>query len=474
MEGDSHMVMAHDDDSIPLDALFQKIKFQWNVTLTDSATEGQDGDRGGDRDDRSTTSTERLAEDECFVLLVQHSLGSNLRILSSGGYGVGSGSERHGDQSSDRISSFNGRKTNVASSDVLACATMTDAPTSPTLYERAGVRSPPEMAWRDLHGSSAWIENIVQILGVASDFVLWVQTLPVRGGHNITPRMHNVETMNLTQDPFGWDAEAEEEITGNNPDMENLDRIVTAIKDRVHALSMQSKTQHVPRTHAPSRHSRGFVPVVLQSITPITHRHGFARTMQFLHELQRCCCPVLVVPVSVESLSPDQHWSLEGMGSAVLAIEDGGAVMLRRGVRERTNVVRETLELDFDDPWNSTGFSSTLASQSTRTHRTPRVRRVASSAAAASTLERPEIIKDVTHGATTNPQGPPPGKTQIQLSISDDDTPRASWRSGRTASNEPLRSTPFEERKQPNIIVQDDDPEFDDYDEEDPDDDLDL
>lgn len=440
-------------DDNPLEELFQKIKRQWNVPLPDCAPavaiEGKHGHRRGDD-----------TSEECFVLLVQHSLGSNLRILSSGGSGTGDlAARRHGDTSSDGIRG-NARKTNAASSDAKDV-------TTPTLYERAGVRSPPERAWRDLHGSSAWLENIFQSLGKASDVVLWVQTLPVRDRRRI-PSLHNVETMNLSRDPFGWNAQGEGESPGNEPNLENLDRVLQVIKDRVQEVSMTSSEHRKDsRTTSPPRPPRGFVPVVLQSVTPIVHRHGFARTLQFLKELQRCC-PVLVVPTNIEALSRDQHWSLEGMASAVLAVEDGVAVMLRRGIREITNVVREALELDFADFGGTTS-----ASTSTRTF-IPRVRRVSPSSGVASTAERPETTKEETLGATTSP-ALPTGKPKIQLSISDEDAPRAaaSWRSVRT-SNEPSESAVQEERNQPNIIVQDDDPEFDDYDEEDPDDDLDL
>jgi hypothetical protein len=473
----TEITMAHDDEH-PLDALFQKIKIQWNVTLNDSsspqvAIEAQEGYRGDDSNKNSELSSSTLTE-ECFVLLVQHSLGSNLRILSSGGVGVGDEAARHRGKStafrssgSDNSSSItaNGRPTNVASAAAEG--------TTPTLYERAGVRSPPERAWRDLHGSTAWLEIIAQSLGRASDAVVWVQTLPGRDRNGISS-LRNVETTNLSLDPFGWNAQGEGEVLGNAPNLENLDRVLQVIQDRVQALSItssESEQDHGARKTASQQHSRGFVPVVLQSATPIVHRHGFARTRQFLQELQRCC-PVLVVPTTVESLSGDQHWSLEGMASAILTVEEGAAVMLRRGIRESTNVVREALELDFDDLESSTG-----ASQSRRIY-LPRVRRVTSFTGMPSPSDPLQPGKEATLGATTTPQGPAPaGKPQIQLSISDEDAPRAanSWRPGRMSS-EPHASTPtpHDERRQPNIIVQDDDPEFDDYDEEDPDDDLDL
>jgi hypothetical protein len=470
--------MAPHDDH-PLDALFQKIKIQWNVTLPDSsapqvAIEAQEGYRGGDDSNKNSELSSSTLTEECFVLLVQHSLRSNLRILSRGGAGAEDGAARHGDKSSafrssggdsgSRISA-NGRTTNAA-----PAAAETDV--SPTLYERAGVRSPPERAWRDLHGSSAWLEIIAQSLGRASDAVVWVQALPGRQRNGISS-LRNVETMNFSLDPFGWNAEGDRGIAGNVSNLENLDRVLQVIEDRVKALSMKlcESEQQGARKIVSLRHSRGFVPVVLQSVTPIVHRHGFARTRQFLQELQRCC-PVLVVPTTVESFSCDQHWSLEGMASGVLTVEDGAAVMLRRGIRESTNVVRETLELDFDHPESTTG-----ASQSMRTY-LPRVRRVTSSTGMPSPSDPFQPSKEATLGATTTPQGPaPPGKPQIQLSISDEDAPRAatSWRPGSMSSEPQISdSTPHDERRQPNIIVQDDDPEFDDYDEEDPDDDLDL
>lgn len=81
--------MSNDDDGNPLKALFHKVRLQWDVKLPDRAPgvaiEGNDdnGDRGNNN---NNIGKDRSNGTDCFALL-QHSMGSNLRILSNGGDG---------------------------------------------------------------------------------------------------------------------------------------------------------------------------------------------------------------------------------------------------------------------------------------------------------------------------------------------------------------------------------------------------
>jgi hypothetical protein len=280
--------------------------------------------------------------------------------------------------------------------------------------------------------------------------------------------------LDASQDPFGWSSSdpgtAKEESTNGRCSMEDLDELAGAIRQKCQAAG--AATARLPDEPSDQSSAGRFAPVVVQSLTPLLHRHGFDRTARFLRRLG-ACCPVLVVFVAAESLSPPQHLRLERMASALLSIESGGAVLVRRGIRERSNVVRESLYLD---------FSLRGGRQRVQVRRAGGDAGVAISAAAATPPPSGTQPEPPPRNASGGASQQPHRRVQLSVSAEDDDAPRhrplssaAGVPSTAAASGRsPSADTPDQQQRQPRIIIQDDDPEFDDYDEEDPDDDLDL
>lgn len=496
-EGDDH---PRNDG--PFDQLFRKLRRQHLASYVEE--EDEDNDK---RSPTSLSSSSSLS----YRFVIQSSVRSHLRVL---------GAEHE-------FSCAVAPEEEVASKN--------------DVYKRAGVWTPAESAWRDWHGgSSLWRDQILTSLCRCSDAVVYVQTIAPRKGQPDNDGNQscddNLLVMDVSLDPFGWntDPEAttdkdESKYRRSSPNscycMEDLDGLVNVIRQRQQqsaaaaAVEATSDAQEVApptssdrtTTTAKPHHSisiirRFFVPVVVQSLTPLLHRHGFDRTMGFLREVERTgCCPVLVVFTTVESMTSQQHLRLERRASALLSIERGGAVLVRQGIRERSNVIRESLVLDFFGP-PSFSSSSKHHSSGNRRQRV-RVRCVADHGGAVTTTTtstsppepepEPVLNSSKARRSTVTPPGKKgQAKRQIQLSLSEDDsdaphrTPTllssnpnssndatASFATTSTNSHEPPpQQIQLQEQQpqQPRIIIQDDDPEFDDYDEEDPDDDLDL
>lgn len=359
-----------------------------------------------------------------------------------------------------------------------------------SVYWRAGLRTPAECARRDWEGPLEWLYGITERLCHEFESVLYVRTLTKRPPHWLPPARATMEevggvsslsdwrrnllVVDAATDPFGWntalktmdavnrndDVHSTATTTRRQPNLESLDELF----EHLQSTATQEKESQHERQHG------GRTPLVLQSLAPLLHRHGFSRTLHFLQTLAGAFCP-LVVPVEAYALTTAEHRVLEGLSQALLCLDGGDAVLVRRGVRERDNVVRESLDFEIvvrgTPTTAATGsanrsFTSATTSATTST-RLPQCR---------IRLLRPPRLDgtggDVVTDRTQSSRPPPTpevetigGRRPVALELTIDDAPRTS-----TASSTHVAA--------PRIFVEDDDPEYHDYDEEDPDDDLDL
>jgi hypothetical protein len=284
------------------------------------------------------------------------------------------------------------------------------------IYQRANLRTPSQNAFRDSLGS-AWLECLVDLYRASATNLVWVetnQTVEISTGGNVS-------VVSVANNPFGWNG-----TEGST--LENLDTLLAEI-----LVSASQKSSTV-------------TPIIFESITPILIRHGLQRTMHFLRELATQLKSTIVIPVLVESLSGPQHRALEDMAQATLYLHGGDMTLIRQGVRERGNVVREIVLFQVDhlssgkpvirlhhiECTNAQNVSTTIASNAVLP------------ALYESTISRSGKVKlhmeDNNHADMAN-IGPGPSSETIAA-------------------------------KQPTIFIQDDDPEYDDLDEDDPDDDL--
>ena len=354
---------------------------------------------------------------DSYTVLVQHSLSFRLRQEASG-------------NTSNPPSTTKGPGT----SD-----TKNSAVDDTIIYRRAGLRTPSENALRDLEGGRLWIEHLIRKLhNVMSDRpTIVIKTTPTEVIESLEDNHQDfcrLVVINTSDDPFGWNGE----YTLNN---ENLEAIVDAIRDMIGGLPDPDQTND---PGAPVKLQR--VPIIFQSITPILQRHGVAQTIKFLHLLSNNYAFPLIVPVLTETLSPSQHRIFEDFAEAVLYLDDGDAVLLRQGVRERGNLVRETIPFNVSVDSN-TGVKTIIDGLDGSL----------SKYAYEDISDTPVTSANVKNKSIINSDGDDSRKgKKIVLQMEEEGDPKPNDSSG------------------PRIFLQDDDPEFDDYDEEDPDDDLDI
>ena len=232
---------------------------------------------------------------------------------------------------------------------------------------------------------------------------------------NVIPiDLENAIILNAASNPFGWE-EIDDTLT-----LEDLQGLADAI---------QNETEKQKR------------PIVVESLTPILMRHGFLRTLAWLRQLEKCKTTI-IVPVLIESISPTQHQALEDMAQAVLHLQGGGMTMIRQGGRERGNVLRDIVFFEV----HTNEANGTVSIQIVNRDDSKEQQEMPPSMAAITT---PQLdAKERTAG----------WRGKVKLQLEDDKAPPSTK----------------EKASRPHIYVQDDDPEFDDMDEEDPDDDLDI
>lgn len=251
--------------------------------------------------------------------------------------------------------------------------------------------------------------------------LIWVDTIGACTA--IRPSKPALQTVFLSlaagADPLGWDNG--ENSTADKITIENLDCLAQNVLREVTCNSM----------------------IVLESLTPLVTMHGLNRTVDFLQQLKtHSSSATLVLPVLIESLTPAQHIVLEDLADSVLILEGGEATLMRRGVRERGNLLRDKVEFEIDDDGQLRLLSTTEITVPTNDSGV--VERVPQKE------EQTPLIEGVVSLEHR------PGK--VTLRHEDDKVTSAS-----------SSTTP-----KPHIYLQDDDPEFADMDEEDPDDDLDI
>ncbi|CAJ1930548.1 unnamed protein product [Cylindrotheca closterium] len=295
-----------------------------------------------------------------------------------------------------------------------------EAVENPQVYQRAGVPTPAETAIRDSQGGYAWLEHLVE-LAQKHNHLIWVATKSQPSP--ITNKLislsndenANVTVVNVAVDPWGWD----DEFKKGSPSLHNLHQLY----DQLSNVMQQQESSAV---------------LAWESLTPLIAVHGFEMARQFLTSFESC---MQIWPIRIELLTPFQHSTLEDDAQALLHLKGGEMTMIRQGLRERGNILRKMLPFRLDGG------------------------KLVELEAGDSSPEPDEEVMDKTSAAekTSSSSAPVPvadtSSRKIQLKMEEDDEPK------KEESSQPNR---------PRIYLQDDDPEFDDMDEEDPDDDLDI
>jgi hypothetical protein len=320
------------------------------------------------------------------------------------------------------------------------------------LYRQAGLRKPSENAQRDWYGPAAWWRRLVAQLAENCQgaspkqqqprrFLLYLQTTPDNPPVEASAHVH---ILDASRNPWGWDDnDSDNKGSGRQEHddcvgMDSLQQLWQAVERKIDSMA-------APVTNPL------FVTIAVGSLIPLWVRHGPTIVLRFLARLQGLA-HALLLPCPRDVVGPAVHRALEDSAQAVLILDEGNAVWMHKGVRERDNVVREGIDFTLqakEGQWR-------LGMRQPSDMIDPK------------TIDSLEVSKTVesTASRSQSSEMPSVGRARVRLRLEDEDEQTPSSAAAPLATVTPA-STPL-------IYMQDDDPEFDDYDEEDPDDDLDI
>jgi hypothetical protein len=281
------------------------------------------------------------------------------------------------------------------------------------VYRRAGLPTPKETAIRDISGSRAWLEHLAGLAQKAHCHVVFLQTR-----RTSTTTAHH-QTIDLSKDPWGWDAADDDDADDSSPP----------------SLSDLSKLSKFLQQKALQNHSS--VVLIWDSLEPFFVVHGFVKTVRFLLTFQNC---LQIWPVRVDTLTGSQHAMLEDASQALLRLQGGDMTMIRQGVREPGNIVRERLPFRLEGTKLVEQADKPTVQDETAVEAPP----------PKEMGNNNNAVKTTSSSSSSRPK--------IQLKMEEEEEKRE----------------PEPAANRPRIFLQEDDPEFDDLDEEDPDEDLDV
>jgi len=304
--------------------------------------------------------------------------------------------------------------------------------------------------------------------------------------------------VDLSSNPFGWDDDDDDDIEGKDEcdsfvhkcSMNKLQLIANAIRKA--ALSIESRQEssleeQQSRNQTKQQQLHQPIPIVFESMTPLLNIHGVDKVCVLLKSLGRVALSStsdqsamnnnniilspIVVPVLYQSIQPSEHRSLEDVSDAFvhlnLAANNSNSLHHHEPSSNDTSVMSGVMDLV------RRGGSGGLGGKLMRNCISFHIMKSVSNNTSSMTLderdscywilEHDEDEVNVEDNDKKNKGGSVKSKKEKSSSATDQ----------RQDSSDTTTTTATSSR--PRIYLQDDDPEYDDYDEEeDLDDDLDL
>lgn len=383
------------------------------------------------------------------------------------------------------------------------------------VYQQAGQKTPAEVAMQDMLGGHAWLLHLFTLAAtaVAKDAakvaasrnnnllcppptkLVLIATLP-QGGKSMLQYLppdlrEQVQVLDLaTHNPWGWDTEdalvdktdePNDSTTTERAFMHNLQSLYRHLRQYAQTTSEQHRNGKQQQQHP--------TIIIWQSIIPLIQYHGFDKVLQLLQAL-----PGMQVwtTTAISCLSSSQHLAIEDQCHCLLQIHQGHATILKQGIREPSNLQRETISYNLLQAFvkrsssSSSGYEivpSSLYYQvvlgggggkdilSTDNNgeglATEMGKLERGSAPSLTGMATSTTNANTTTTSTRRRRGNAAANTKVQLQLEEDDD------HGRPKQQQ-LAFATAPATTRPQIYMDDDDPEFDDLDEEDPDDDLDI
>ena len=340
----------------------------------------------------------------------------------------------------------------------------------------------------------------------------------------------NGATVDLASDPLGWD-ESDDEEDGENKEEDDgapstTHRWYSSRMDSLKAVlaTIERAAASIPSTDdGNGNEATRDIPVIFDSIIPLLSYHGSAKTYRFLQRLlgrgtvgnningasNNIALSPIVAPISIESIQPADMRRFEDEADAIVTLSGGEMRTMRRGGgdgkvggaagRLGTDVQQFSLEQNQlqkqqqqQQPGaTGLGYKSAerlvllkLSGQSDKeerkkvvVQRKTKARNDASGGdesllpTTAEKLASMELASSTSQAPSASSSSSQRSRPTLQIEEGRDTANSAA--ATKATAGDHSQSQPTS-KSGPRIFVQDDDPEFDDMDEEDLDDDLDL
>ena len=389
-----------------------------------------------------------------------------------------------------------------------------DQPNSQQIYKNAGLLTPKESSVKDTRGDlfvkEAWRECVGRCGGrvifvSCCDFLdLSMCTRSASRGILVGDDGRDCELgrlfeengvlVDLYSDPLDWDTCSDEDEDENDDvsmqkkvkqikgQVNKLQSIVSAIQQAAQYISSQSDTEQ-----SPQKQQQQPIPIIFDSITPILLHHGVEKLTLLLTHLKQSAngtttthtvTSPIFIPTLAEILPPSSNRILEDYADAVMTLNGGKLSIARRSARSGGMVsggfsggVRLTKDVQyFEIESNGNGAGNELVLLKSNEGNGNNGQDVDGKK-----KKDDEDVEDIATGASrmnisdgaeqkVSALGDK-GKQRPILQHEDDEQTRL----GAATKVQPVVNKPT-----PRIYMDEDDPEFDDLDEEDPDDDLDI
>jgi hypothetical protein len=342
--------------------------------------------------------------------------------------------------------------------------------------------------------------------------VVWIQTQNVNVSaldclpDDLRQRVHIIDLCSHNNS-FGWDDDGDddgvEDISNSDIDR-TTDHGATTLKCSMNDLS---RLFHEMRDQLYSINKP--VIIIWQSLVPLFVLHGYDKVLFFLSRLtlsstteaktktaasRRRILPncLQVWPVDRERLTSQQHAKLEDLSHAIMFFNSGELTVMRRGIRERDNLLRDVVPYELvreTIPLSKSSSASgclyyrvdelstiTIENEGTKKRQT-------SASSMAADMESITLDDSRTKnkksgvGVGGNMKSTSSRSGRVQLRLEDDEEKNHRPRGHATVQQ---HDHSYEQRQhqeqhsRPRIYLEDNDPEFADLDEDDPDDDLDF
>lgn len=389
------------------------------------------------------------------------------------------------------------------------------------IYEIAGVLEPREAALLDSTGFLLVHKTFRELCKQYDGRVILISTCG-----NITPSSlekneqlafyKRGKIIDLCHDPLGWDSDSEDDNRKENEEDDltivskiDLKSIVGAVEHAVKSIQDISSNVDVnvdvegsPDPHVTDSDTNPSsslpIPILFDSLQPILLTHGINKTIALLQALRSFHRPPfhphsptqtsinmtstslpqltpIVIPVLSNALHPSHHRLLEDASDAVVHLQEGKLNIVKKSHRGTGKITKEhqPFAIAMQDGKETKGIPEIIFTAGSLSNKLEK--EITEDEPGKGEDTGADVISDVTFKlgqltaqeeamrmATLLPHQKRMQKNKINIQMEEDDVKDKTLHSEKSTF------------QGPRIYLEDDDPEFDDMDEEDPDDDLDL